>query len=376
MDGAMTHATRLRLRFLSAVSGSVLFGGVTPLGCSSGDSTAESSQDALAPSCTQGRPAVECYAPGSTHFNIGNVIDPPPPPEPHFDANGCQVQGEVRDGCCNPAESAGFIDGECCYGFCTGACCGRPLTVAGEARVAPSAVRGDWIAGDIHVMLDDLDVAERAELAREWLRDAQMEHASIASFARFVLDLLAVGAPPELVEGARRAMADEVRHARVCFALASAYAGTSFGPGPLDLRGVCVSESLAAAAALAAREGCVNETVAALSAFEQARCAADPAVRAVLERIASDETEHAELAWRFVRWALAAGGKEVAAAVNEALRPSVGVRASPGDAHVDELASARDARRARGRLRSSEQRAIEERAWTEVILPCSRALSV
>jgi hypothetical protein len=303
------------------------------------------------------------------------VLDPPPPPEPHFDANGCQVQGEVRDGCCNPAQSAGFIDGQCCYGFCTGACCGRPLTVAGEARVAPSAVRSDWIADDIHVKLDDLDAAERAELAREWLRDAQMEHASIASFARFLLDLLAVGAPPELVEGARRAMADEVRHARVCFALASAYAGNALGPGPLDLRGVGVSESLAAAAALAAREGCVNETVAALSAFEQARCAADPVVRAALERIASEETEHAELAWRFVRWAIAAGGEEVAAAVNEALRPGAGVMASPCDTRVDELASARDPRRSRGRLQRSDQRAIEARAWTEVILPCAHALS-
>ena len=372
----MTHAARLRLRFLSAVSGSVLFGGVTPLGCSAGDSSAETSQDALTPSCTQGQPAVECYAPGSTHFNIGNVIDPPPPPEPHFDANGCQVLGEVRDGCCNPAATGpAFIDGQCCYGFCTGACCGRPLTVAGEARVAPSAARSDWIADDIHVRLDDLGADERAELAREWLRDAQMEHASIASFARFVLDLLAVGAPPELVEDAQRAMVDEVRHARICFALASAYAGTSLGPGPLDLHGVCASESLAAAAALAAREGCVNETVAALSAFEQARCAADPAVRGVLERIASDETEHAELAWRFVRWAIAAGGEKVAAAVNVALRPCVSAGESGGDARLEELASAGEARRAQGRLPRSEQRAIEERAWTEVILPCSRALS-
>ncbi len=51
-------------------------------------------------------------------------------------------------------------------------------------------------------------------------------------------------------------------------------------------------------------EGCIGETVAAVEAAEQLAHASDPRVRAVLGRISEDETRHAELAWRFVAWAL------------------------------------------------------------------------
>jgi hypothetical protein len=48
----------------------------------------------------------------------------------------------------------------------------------------------------------------------------------------------------------------------------------------------------------------VGETVAAIEAAEQLAHASDPVVRSVLSRISEDETRHAELAWRFVAWAL------------------------------------------------------------------------
>jgi hypothetical protein len=48
------------------------------------------------------------------------------------------------------------------------------------------------------------------------------------------LELLALGAPAELVEKAHVAALDEIEHARICFALASAYGGERYGPGPLD----------------------------------------------------------------------------------------------------------------------------------------------
>ena len=46
--------------------------------------------------------------------------------------------------------------------------------------------------------------------------------------------------------------------------------------------------------------------------------ATDGATRAALARIAEDEARHAELAWRFVSWALATGDVEVRAAVSAA----------------------------------------------------------
>src|SRR6185295_854994 len=98
--------------------------------------------------CPDGPGEVRCFDPATTHFNIGNAPTdtPPPNPPPEFDANRCQVRAQVYDGCCNPAVTGpSFEKGQCCYGFCTGLCCGRPLFVAGEARVALSVSRDDWL---------------------------------------------------------------------------------------------------------------------------------------------------------------------------------------------------------------------------------------
>ncbi|HEU4537511.1 MAG TPA: hypothetical protein VFS00_25505, partial [Polyangiaceae bacterium] len=133
---------------------------------------------------------------------------------------------------------------------CTGSTCaiGRPLLIAGRPQTARPAERADWAArGSVFGALDGLtgldgldglDAGLRAALAQHWLDVAALEHASVASFARFTLELLALGAPPALVAEAQRAGLDEVAHAEVAYALASAYAGRRFGPGPLDLAGM------------------------------------------------------------------------------------------------------------------------------------------
>jgi hypothetical protein len=132
----------------------------------------------------------------------------------------------------------------------------------------------------------------------------QMEHASIAAFARFSLQLLALGAPSQLIEDCTRALADETAHAKLCFRLASAYTGRALGPGPLDVADSLGATTLAEIVDLVIAEGCFGETRAALEALEAAELAADPVIRAAYERIAGDEQRHAELAFRFVRWAL------------------------------------------------------------------------
>ena len=58
-------------------------------------------------------------------------------------------------------------------------------------------------------------------------------------------------------------------------------------------------------------EGCFGETGAALEALEAADSAADPLIRAAYSQIAKDEQRHAELAFRFVRWALDRAGAVV-----------------------------------------------------------------
>ena len=69
--------------------------------------------------------------------------------------------------------------------------------------------------------------------------------------------------------------------------------------------------SLEDAVRAAIAEGCIGETLAAGIAREQAALAGDSEVRATLLRIAEDELRHAELAWRFVAWAISVGGESV-----------------------------------------------------------------
>jgi hypothetical protein len=133
----------------------------------------------------------------------------------------------------------------CCYVVFEG----RPMPVPGRAlpgmTFAMAKHRDDW--------------SDHSTTAPgDWLQSALFEHASIASFARLALDLMAFGAPPDLIEDAHRAALDEIRHARICFGLA----GGKEGPGPLVTPpGVT---SLAELVRETIREGCVNETLAAL----------------------------------------------------------------------------------------------------------------
>ena len=188
----------------------------------------------------------------------------------------------------------------CCYHYVY-PCEGRPLLVADEPVLAKSVARGDWREPLGNAA--DLDARSRATLAKLWSKDAACEHASIASFARFIAQLLSLGAPFDLLHEAERALADEVRHARLCYSLASSYAGEAVGPGPLAVPAT-TPMSLREAALATLREGCIAETVAANAARERLAVATHPSVLRALETIVEDEQRHAELAWRFLRWAI------------------------------------------------------------------------
>jgi hypothetical protein len=199
------------------------------------------------------------------------------------------------------------------------AVCGRPFLVEAAARVAPVTPRGDWTERGLAPRVDHLTGPERATLAAHWTKLGQMEHASIAAFARFQLQLLALGAPSELVMACNQALVDETAHTQLCFALASAYAGRKLGPGPLDVSHSLDVTALADIVDLVLLEGCIGETSAALDALESAASAADRVIRDAYARIAADEQRHAELAFRFVRWALEREPASTRARVESAL---------------------------------------------------------
>ena len=62
--------------------------------------------------------------------------------------------------------------------------------------------------------LRGLDEETRLALGAWWAEIAALEHASVASFARFTLQLLSLGAPPELLADVGQASADEIRRRR------------------------------------------------------------------------------------------------------------------------------------------------------------------
>jgi hypothetical protein len=239
---------------------------------------------------------------------------------------------------------------------------GRPFVVDDEVRTAAVVGRDDWCEA---IAVEAVPAATRARLAEAWARDGAYEHASVASFARFVLELLAVGAPPELVLAGQAALADEVRHARACFGLASAYAGTPVGPGPLAVEGSLAGPcDLAALAGATAVEGCINETIAALVASTAAELADDPAVRSRLTAIAADERRHAALAWRTVAWALGRGDAAVREAVARAFACAPTVDDDAGE----------DGLEAHGRLSRRARVAVARVAWRDIIAPQAAAL--
>jgi hypothetical protein len=212
----------------------------------------------------------------------------------------------------------------CCYELprkCIPPYVGRPLRVDGELWRDPSA---------------NLD---------EWAAIAALEHASVASFARVALELLCLGAPPELVRDTLRAALDEIEHAEI----ARGVAGLDRAPAPLPEAGRPLGAvDLASFAAATFRDGCLEETLGAVIASDMAISETDPTTRAALARIAEDETRHAELAWRTLAWAARAGGEPVLARVRAELARAVAGAGS-------------DARR----------RAL----LGEVVAPCVRALA-
>jgi hypothetical protein len=201
--------------------------------------------------------------------------------------------------------------------------------VEAEARVACVVGSRDWLAqGKPALRLEHLTAEQRAGLAAHWSKLGQMEHASIAAFARFTLQLLALGAPAALVDASAQALADEAAHTRLCFEIASAYAGRALGPGPLDVQGSLTATELGDVVDLVIVEGCFGESSAALEALEAAESAEDLAIREAYARIAEDEQRHAELAFRFVGWALKQDGADVRTRIDQALSSASKLAAS------------------------------------------------
>ena len=283
------------------------------------------------------------------------------------------------EGCCYEVT----VTDSCCYENCPVE--GRPFMLEGRRLTAAArAAEASWLpgaaaGGDVgpRPAIVDLTGEEREVLAGAWLETALEEHASVASFARFGLDLMALGAPSALVEAAHSAALDEIGHARRCFSLASAYRGEPVGPGAFPFPpAVPIAADLAALARATAEEGCVGETVAALLAAEKRARAEDPAVRETLDVIAQEEARHAELAWLAVRWAIEVGGEAVRHAVAEVFEAAARELRKPAPVEAEHGLGRTAPLAAHGHLAATDLHRLSCAALNVVVLPSARALGV
>jgi rubrerythrin len=182
-----------------------------------------------------------------------------------------------------------------------------------------------------------------------------------------------LGAPSSLLQATRRAVADETRHAKLCFALATQYGGRAVGPGSLNMTGALNDLSIETILRTTIVEGCVGETQAALEASRASNLCKDPVVARVFATIAADESRHAELAWRFVGWLLREYPEQsqLFHATLAQLRPAASdlrraeqVQEEPGTTELGRL----------GMLSSAAQARVRRETWAQVIEPCARAL--
>ncbi|MBK9752712.1 MAG: hypothetical protein IPO88_04250 [Nannocystis sp.] len=278
------------------------------------------------------------------------------------------MQGRLRKIATAEQRAATKDETICCYHWFD-YCSGRPLLADDQALRAPLRPGSAWLSG--HVSEDSvaaLPLAARRHLAGLWLRDAGDEHAAVAAFARATLELMAVGAPPELIFASQQASLDEIHHARSCFSLAALYADEPAEPGPLPALAPR-DGGLVALARNTFLEGCLGETVAALAALRAGRSCQLAPVREVLATIADDETRHAELAWATLAFTVHHGGPAVAAALRE-LASSIGDRlhdASPEPELPAELT--REVLAAHGRLGPAALATARSDAWHDIVVP-------
>jgi len=123
---------------------------------------------------------------------------------------------------------------------------------------------------------------------------AILESGAVIAFRRLEKELIAADAPAELLARIRVAIKDEIRHARKTTVLAMKHGVTPGAPSCPSHRG---ARTLLDIAIENAREGCVRETYGALVAHLQAEEASDADVRACMQEIAAEETQHAALSW-------------------------------------------------------------------------------
>merc|ERR1712066_83704 len=106
---------------------------------------------------------------------------------------------------------------------------GRPFVVDGKYRTTTSQNSSICKRNDnagccnSHTPEKVARTAVEEEIGKQWLKSAEAEHASVASFAKHSLQLVSLGAPAELIKAAQVSAMDEIRHSQICYDIAGRF---------------------------------------------------------------------------------------------------------------------------------------------------------
>ncbi|TNE44759.1 MAG: ferritin-like domain-containing protein [Deltaproteobacteria bacterium] len=136
------------------------------------------------------------------------------------------------------------------------------------------------------------------ELGQYFAKLCFLEQAAVVAFEVLALELETHSAPQGFIERAWQAVQEEKEHAEMTALLTQMF-GAEAPEVSVDPQPVRSLEEIAYENAV---EGCVRETYAPLAAHWQSLHSVSPEVRAVMGRIAEEESGHAALSWEVDAW--------------------------------------------------------------------------
>jgi len=228
-----------------------------------------------------------------------------------------------------------------------------------------------------------LDPAVRAELARIWGERIPTEYRSITGFSTLSFDLIAAGAPVDLVAVCHRVCIDELRHTELAVKMVEIYGGR-LPALPREISSLPADESLTAVAQAcrsAILLSCLGETFACTELDMLRERAVDPVVRGVLRVFLADEIVHARIGWAYLAHAFKTADETTRRTVGDAIPSYVAgiARNLFGDENEDAAVDVTndDPRlAAHGVCSMREEQDLYRKFIPEVFLPGLRAVGV
>lgn len=257
----------------------------------------------------------------------------------------------------------------CCYNWREKAPGGRPLVLGGVAwfvRPLLATLHEPSEASPL-AALELPPESERPRLARHFLEQAALEHASVASFLRARRLLAWHGAPRELLERYRAASLEEQAHADSCLGIARRYGAPALGFPELELPAPAPT-TLQELAYATLTEGLEPEASAALALHRVGMAARCPALARVLLQIAQDELGHARLALDTLGWCRRRG-------VDIASLASAARRAQEQSAPPPQKAVSLPKPSPLGELHEADWPALRAWCWEHALTPALKQLS-